>query len=75
MTMTVIILNLAMSLPAVMVLIGAAMLVLRSCPETPGEEGRADSDWRGPFRRRLAAWLPVQRTAASIATATNSSAR
>ena len=75
MTMTVIILNLAMSLPAVLVQIGAPMLVLRACPETPGEEGRADYDWRGPSRRPLAARLLVQRTAASIATATNSSAR
>ena len=67
MTMTVIMLNLAMSLPAVVVLIAAPVLALRLCPDTPGEEGRAD--WRGPFRR------PVQRTAASTATATNSSAR
>lgn len=70
--MTVIILNLAMSLPAVIVLTAAAVLVLRSRPDPPGEEGRADG--RGPFGRHFEfRW--IQRTAASIATATNSSAR
>jgi hypothetical protein len=72
MTMTVIILNLAMSLPALVALIAAALLVLRLCPENPGREGRAD--WRGPFGRRLDG-RRIQCTAASIATATNSSAR
>lgn len=72
MTNTVIILNLAMSVPAVLVLIATALCVLRLCPATPGEEGRAD--WRGPFRRPFAGG-PCQRTAASIATATNSNAR
>jgi len=72
MTITVIILNLAMSVPAVLVLIGTALFVLRQCPAVPGEAGRAD--WRGPFRRPFVG-RPRQRTAASIATATNSSAR
>ena len=60
MTMTVIMLNLAMSLPAVVVLIAAPVLALRLCPETPGEEGRAD--WRGPFGHLPDS--PFQRTAA-----------
>ena len=72
MTMTVIILNLAMSLPAVGVLIVTAILVWRLCPAGPSEEGRAD--WRGPFGRHLDG-RRIQRTVASIATATNSSAR
>jgi hypothetical protein len=71
--MAVIMLNLAMSLPALCVLIGVALVVLRPGPDPPSEEGRADR--RGPFRRRLEDGSPVQRTAASIATATNSSAR
>ena len=70
MTTKVILLNLAISVPAALVFLMLVPLVLR--PGTPGEEGRAD--WRGPSRRRL--WIgPSQRTAASIATATNSSAR
>ena len=67
MTMTVIVLNLAMSLPAALVLMATVLLVIRGEPDPPREERRAD--WRGPFGRQL------QRTAASIATATNSSAR
>jgi hypothetical protein len=70
--MTAIILNLAMSLPAMVVLAAAAVLVLRGCPDSRGEEGRAD--WRGPFGRHPHE-RRIQRTAASIATATNSSAR
>lgn len=66
MTTTAIMLNLAMAVPALLVLVATAVLVLRS-PDAAGEEGRADG--RGPSAR-----LP-QRTAASIATATNSSAR
>ncbi len=72
MTMTVIILNLAMSLPAVAALLATGMLVWRLCPAGPSEEGRADG--RGPFGRHPDS-RRVQRTAASIATATNSSAR
>lgn len=72
MTTTVIMLNVAMSLPAVVVLSTAAVLVLRQGPETHEEEGRAD--WRGPFGRHPDE-RRNQRTAASIATATNSSAR
>ena len=72
MTMTVIMLNLAMSLPAVAGLIATAVLVWRLCPPGPWQEGRAD--WRGPFGRHLVRHR-IQRTAASIATATNSSAR
>lgn len=71
MTTTAIILNLAMSLPAVVVLIAVTLLVLRTGPDSP-PEGRADG--RGPFGRHLAGRV-IQRTAASIATATNSSAR
>ena len=71
MTTTVLVLNLAMSLPAALVLIVTALLVFRALPDPP-EEGRAD--WRGLFGRGLDA-RRVQRTAASIATATNSSAR
>jgi hypothetical protein len=72
MTTTVIILNLAMWLPALVVLIAAAARALRPGPHPPGEEGRAD--WRGPFGRHLDD-RQSQRTAASMATATNSSAR
>lgn len=72
MTMTVIVLNLAMALPAAAILIVAGVLVQRLCPDPPGEEGRAD--WRGPSGRHSNGRL-IQRTAASIATATNSSAR
>lgn len=72
MTTTAIILNLAMSLPAVGVLVVTALLVLRPAPGSSDEEGRAD--WRGPSRPSLSR-PAVQRTAASIATATNSSAR
>jgi hypothetical protein len=72
MTTTVVMLNLAMSLPALVVLIAAAVHVLRPGPDPPGEEGRAD--WRGPFGRHLDG-RSCQRTVASIATATNSSAR
>jgi hypothetical protein len=72
MTMTVILLNLAMSVPAALVFLVLVLLVLRPRPGIADEEGRAD--WRGPPRRRL--WIgPSQCTAASIATATNSSAR
>lgn len=74
MTATAIILNLAMSLPAVVVLSVTAVLVLRTGPEKPDQEGRAD--WRGPSRRYLPfASAESQRRAASLATATNSSAR
>jgi hypothetical protein len=66
MTTMAIMLNLAMAVPAVLVLVATAVFVLRASPDAADEEGRAD--WRGPFRHR-------QRTAASIATATNSSAR
>lgn len=72
MTTTVIMLNLAMSLPAALLLIGASLFVIRTAPDPPGEEGRAD--WRG-FFRPLQDGVLIQRTAASIATATNSSAR
>ncbi|HET6864751.1 MAG TPA: hypothetical protein VFH80_02470 [Solirubrobacteraceae bacterium] len=67
MTTMAIMLNLAMAVPAVLVLVATAVFVLRASSDAADEEGRAD--WRGPFRHRL------QRTAASIATATNSSAR
>jgi len=67
MTMVVIMLNLAMVVPAALVLVAVAVVMPRLSNEVADEEGRAD--WRGPSRR-----LP-QRTAASIATATNSSAR
>ena len=69
--MTVIILILAMSLPAVFVLIAAVPFVLWPGP-APAGEGRAD--WRGPFGH-LADGPRIQRTAASMATAANSSAR
>lgn len=72
MTAMMIILNLATSLLAVGVLATAAGLALRLSPGSFDEEGRAD--WGGPPRRRLSRAV-VQRTAASIATATNSSAR
>jgi hypothetical protein len=72
MTTTVIILNLALSVLIALVLAATALFVLRIRPATPGEEGRAE--WRGPFRRPVAD-RRCQRTAASIATATNSSAR
>ena len=72
MTMTVIMLNLAMSLPAALALMATAPSVLRTAPDPSTEVGRAD--WRGPFGRHLGCHR-VQRTAASIATATNSSAR
>lgn len=72
MTVTVIMLNLAMSLPAVAVLMATWLIVLRPGPDPRDEEGRAD--WRGLFRPLLDDRL-IQRTAASIATATNSSAR
>jgi len=67
MTTMAIMLILAMVVPAMLVLVATAVLVLRSSSDAAGEEGRAD--WRGPFRRLS------QRMAASIATATNSSAR
>ncbi len=69
--MTVIILNLAMSLPAALVLMATALFGIGTAPG-PSGEGRAD--WRGPFGRHLD-FGRIQRTAASIATATNSSAR
>jgi hypothetical protein len=72
MTTTVLILNLAMSLRALAVLGITALVILRQSPGSQGGEGRAD--WRGPFRPRIAA-RRCQRTDASIATATNSSAR
>lgn len=71
MTITLIV-NLAMSLPAAVVLIAAGLLVRRLYPDSLSEEGRAD--WRGPFGR-YAEDRRFQRTAASIATATKSSAR
>jgi hypothetical protein len=71
MTKTVIVLNLAVSLPAALVLIATALLMIPKAPVLPGE-GRAD--WRGPVGRDLDGHR-IQRTAASIATATNSSAR
>ena len=40
--MTVILLNLAMSVPAALVLVVLVLPVLRPRPGTPGEEGRAD---------------------------------
>lgn len=67
MTTMAIMLNLAMAVPALLVLVATAVFVLRASSDAADEEGRADS--RGPFRG------PTQRTAASIATATNSSAR
>ena len=66
MTTMAIMLNLAMLVPAALMLVATAVFVLRASPDAADEEGRAD--WRGPLR-------PPQRTAASIATATNSSAR
>ena len=71
MTTTAIMLNLAMAVPAMLVLVATAVFVLHASPDAADEEGRAD--WRGPFRRRPE--MGSQRTAASIATATNSSAR
>lgn len=77
MTTMAIMLNLAMAVPATLVLVATAVFVLRASPDAADEEGRAD--WRGPFRRSQprAGGFPLgsQRTAASIATATNSSAR
>ena len=75
MTMTAMILNLTRSLPALAVLIAAAAHVLRPGPDPRGEEGRAD--WRGPFARHLDRRRDPgpQRSVASMATATNSSAR
>lgn len=67
MTTIAIMLNLAMAVPAVLVLVATAVFVLHASPDASDEEGRADR--RGPFRPG------PQRTAASIATATNSSAR
>jgi hypothetical protein len=49
MTTTVILLNMAMAVPAALVFAALALLVVRPCPDMPGEEGRAD--WRGPSRR------------------------
>jgi hypothetical protein len=74
MTTIVIVLNLAMALPAAAMLLATAVLV-RAWPDNPGGEGRAD--WRGPSGPRRAGVGSglLQRTAASIATATNSSAR
>jgi hypothetical protein len=72
MTTMVIMLNLAMAVPAVLVLVATAVLVRLSSPDEGDEGGRAD--WRGPFRRPVPC-PRIQRTAASIATATNSSAR
>jgi hypothetical protein len=71
MTAIAIMLNLAMSLPAAVVLVVLVAVVHRKCPDTPYGEGRAD--WRGPSRGRVP--YRLQRMAASIATATNSSAR
>jgi len=51
MTTTVILLNLATSLPAAAVLVTLVLLMHRLWPGNPGEEGRAD--WRGPTRRRV----------------------
>ena len=69
--MTVIIVNPATSLPAALQLIATALFGIGAAPAPPGE-GRADM--RGPFGRQLDC-RRIQRTAASIATATNSSAR
>ena len=49
MTTTVILLNLAMSVPATAMFCVLALLVLRPWPGFPGDEGRADG--RGPSRR------------------------
>lgn len=51
MTMVVIMLNLAMVVPAALVLVAVAVLMPRLSSEVADEEGRAD--WRGPFRPRL----------------------
>ena len=72
MTTTVILLNLAMSVPAAAIFVTVALLMPHLWPGNPGGEGRAD--WRGPSHRHLPC-PRIQRTAASIATATNSSAR
>ena len=53
------------------VLVATAVFVLRASLDAADAEGRAD--WRGAFRRQPR--LGAYRTAASIATATNSSAR
>ncbi|HJS93358.1 MAG TPA: hypothetical protein VJ741_03780 [Solirubrobacteraceae bacterium] len=50
MTTMAIMLNLAMAVPAMLVLVATAVFVLRASPDAADEEGRAD--WRGPFRRR-----------------------
>jgi hypothetical protein len=52
MTVTALILNLAMSLSATVVLVATAAVVLRAGPDPPNGDGRAD--WRGPFRLTLA---------------------
>ena len=49
MTTMAITLNLAMAVPAMLVLVATAVFVLRASPHAADEEGRAD--WRGPFRR------------------------
>jgi hypothetical protein len=71
MTMTVIILSLAMSVPAGLLLLATSLFAFHAMPDPP-EEARAD--WRRPSGRHLYTGR-FQRTAASIATATNSSAR
>jgi hypothetical protein len=48
MTTTVILLNVAMAVPAALVFAALALFVVRPSPGTPGEEGRADR--RGPSR-------------------------
>jgi hypothetical protein len=49
MTTTVILLNVAMAVPAALVFAALALFVVQPCPGMPGEEGRADP--RGPSRR------------------------
>ena len=70
MTMPVIVLDVAMSLPGRCV--SKAAGIRRFCPELAVEEGRADR--RGRVGRQAGDGR-FQRTAASIATATNRSAR
>jgi hypothetical protein len=48
MTTMAIMLNLAMAVPAALVLVATAVFVLRASPDAADEGGRADR--RGPFR-------------------------
>ncbi len=72
-TTLVIVLNVMMSLLAFGVVGAGVLIARRLSPELPNEGGHAT--WRGPGSGRVERLLVVQRSAASTATATNSSAR